>query len=685
MRRLLQSIIHNRKLYDRPQDEWTCGRAAEGGPCIFGPDKKGGCRATGQCLPAKKGERWVCTRAISLGGACEPGPGLDGTCGCPVAPCRPVHSLRAQRGRLTRWITVAAMGIAIMAVWGWTRTAWSSPGPLTAQHAMSAQRCADCHVEAGFIPRGAGDPQRLAENNLLCLKCHDLGAQGGSPHGVNAAELLAIGRRLHRDAQATPMLLSAAHAVAAGGPKELACATCHQEHHGREANLKQLSDRQCQVCHQIPFTSFATGHPAFTDYPATRRTRLQFDHVTHWQKYFPELAASTPTSCADCHEAAADGRKMLVRGFEQACAQCHSDEIKGAGQTGPKGLAFLRLPEVDVKTLEAAGEAVGQWPEHGQGDITPFMRWLLEGDGKAREALTELGAVKLADLGTATPAQKAAAARLVWSVKGLMADLVTQGQQVMLRRLDDGEPGPIQAHGTGGFTADGLEAAQRAWLPNLLTEVAAYRRDGKPVPAATTAAARPPAAPLKYDRAEARAAEGGWYRRDELYTVYYRPTGHADGFLKAWLGASARSEEPAAQAIFAQLSATGAPGLCMKCHTVDGTGSAAVVNWLTSRPEPHRRPFTTFKHEPHFSLMGVQGCSTCHVMDARADYEGSFGANRDPGVFHSNFAPLTRDSCVTCHQPALAGSSCLQCHNYHTGELAGLHLRAMGVKEPAKP
>lgn len=685
MRRLLQSIIHNRKLYDRPQDEWTCGRAAEGCPCIFGPDKKGHCRATGQCLPAKKGERWVCTRAISLGGACGPGPGPDGACGCPVEVCQPVQSLRARRGRVTRWVTLAAVGVAILAVWGGTRPAWSSPGPLTAQHAMSAQRCADCHVDAGFIPRSPSDPQRIAGNNLLCLKCHDLGAHGSSPHGVKADELVAIARRLNASPQPAPVLLSAAHAVAAGGPKELACASCHQEHHGREANIRQLSDRQCQVCHQVPFTSFATGHPEFTSYPATRRTRLQFDHVSHWQKHFPELAASAPTSCAHCHEAASDGRKMLVRGFEQACAQCHADEIKGAGQVGAKGLAFFRLPAVDVKALEAAGETIGEWPQSGQGDLTPFMRWLLEGDSVAQNALGELGAIQLADLAKATPAQKAAAARLVWSVKGLMADLVTQGQQVLLRRIDEGETRPVQGSGTGSFSAEGLEAAQRAWLPNLLAEVAAYRRGEKPAPRAAAATPPPSAPAMRFDKADARVAGGGWYRSDEAHTVYYRPVGHADDFLAAWLGASARSEEPAAQAIFAQLSAAGAPGLCMKCHTVDGTGATAVVNWLTSRPEPHRRPFTTFKHEPHFSLMGVQGCSTCHVMDTKADYLGSFGSNRDPGVFHSSFSPLTKDSCVTCHQPTLAGSSCLQCHNYHTGELAGLHLRALVTKEPAKP
>src|SRR5882757_7499408 len=112
MRRLLQSIIYNRKLYDRPQDEWVCGRAAECQGCVFGPGAKGECRATGQCLPAKKGDRWFCTRPISLGAACEAGPGPDGSCGCPVPPCTPQRSLRAQRGRLT-W-KLASLALALM-------------------------------------------------------------------------------------------------------------------------------------------------------------------------------------------------------------------------------------------------------------------------------------------------------------------------------------------------------------------------------------------------------------------------------------------------------------------------------------------------------------------------------------------------------------------------------------------
>jgi hypothetical protein len=178
-------------------------------------------------------------------------------------------------------------------------------------------------------------------------------------------------------------------------------------------------------------------------------------------------------------------------------------------------------------------------------------------------------------------------------------------------------------------------------------------------------------------------AEGGWYRRDENYTLYYRPSGHADEFLTAWLETSAGDTLPAAQAIFTQLADEKAPGACMKCHTVDRVGPATIVNWLPSRPQPHQRSFTSFKHAAHFALMGVQGCSTCHVLDAKADYAAAFGANRDITLFRSNFAPLTKNSCVSCHQPELAGASCQQCHNYHTGELAGLHLRAAGFNVPS--
>ncbi|MDB6115334.1 MAG: hypothetical protein JWQ62_2279 [Lacunisphaera sp.] len=715
MRRLLQSIIYNRKLYDRPQDEWTCGRAAEGCPCILGPGKNGECRATGQCLPAKKGDRWVCTRAISLGAACEPGPQPDGTCGCQVPPCRPQRSLRAQRGRFTWLIVSLALGVVLLALWGQSSDEWSSPGPLTAQHAMSTQRCTDCHWSGPKIPiSAAARAVHLHQNDQLCIKCHDLGPNGESPHGATSAMLVALAQAQPLASVSPPPLLTAARNM--GRPAELACATCHREHQGPEFDLKHMADQQCQVCHQTAFTGFAAGHPEFTGYPYVRRTRLEFDHVAHFQKHFPDPRSPgpAPTSCLQCHEPAQNGRQMLVRNFEQTCAQCHASQIEGDSRAGAKGLVFLRLPGFDLAALQSAGAQVGEWPAFCDGDLTPFMRWMLEGDENARAALATLGAQNLNDLAKATPAQKAAAAELLWSVKGLLADLVTHGQQVIMHRLGPPRKGGESASPHAGqFSADVALAAQRAWLPNLLTEVAAHRRGENPAPPAAAipvavaapvvasapksaasddllsdpapesqAAAKPiatgPSAPaaLELDSAEDRVAAGGWYRQDETYTINYRPGGHADSFLTAWLEGTAGNQAPAAQAIFVQLSGDRAPGVCMKCHTVDRSGPAIAVNWHAARPSADVRPFTTFKHDAHFSLMGAQGCSTCHTLDAKADYAGGFGANRDPAVFHSNFAPMSKNICAACHQPARAGDNCLECHNYHTGETKNLRVRA---------
>ncbi|MDI1319008.1 MAG: cytochrome c3 family protein, partial [bacterium] len=484
----------------------------------------------------------------------------------------------------------------------------------------------------------------------------------------------------------------------------------------------QMSDQQCQVCHQGQFASFGDGHPEFTDYPYERRTRLHFDHTAHLQNHFllRQVVARAPTSCSSCHEPAGDGRQMLVRDFAQSCAKCHAGQIEGEGRAGAKGLVFLRLPEFDTNALQAAGEPVGEWPAFCEGGLTPFMRWMLEGDVVARDALGVLGPANLADLSAATPMQKAAAARLLWSVKGLLADLVAQGQGVMLRRMAS----PTKTGRTGQLPADSLLAVQQAWLPNLLKEVAAYRRGEKPalpvraapataslpaakpgaakpaadddllsdapaapVPAAVTVAAPPPASPspalIEMDDAELRVAEGGWYRRDETYTLYYRPDGHADSFLTAWLDATAGDPSSSARAIFAQLSDPQAPGLCMKCHSVDTTKSGTLVNWLPARPEPNHHKFTFFKHAAHFSLMGDQGCKTCHALDAKADYAAAFGTNRDPAIFHSNFAPLSKDTCATCHQPGAAGASCQQCHNYHTGTLQTLRAPVSDFKRPS--
>ncbi|HVT72471.1 MAG TPA: cytochrome c3 family protein, partial [Lacunisphaera sp.] len=593
-----------------------------------------------------------------------------------------------------------------------TRNAWADPGRVTHQHAISAHQCSDCHTGTVQLS-AAGRAARTAAHDALCLRCHDLGPSADSPHGV-AAPALARLTATRQPARGGPPLALALGA-ALGRPAALPCASCHREHQGADFDLTRLADDSCQLCHQARFKGFADGHPEFAGYPYTRRTRLQFDHVKHLQEHFTDgrFAAAAPRSCAQCHEPAANGEKMLVRGFEQACARCHEAQIAGQGRAGDPGIIFFRLPGIDVASLAAAGFAIGEWPGLCEGELTPFMRWLLESDEATRAALATLAGTPLADLSHATPAQKAAAARVLWAVKGLLADLVTQGQQVLVRRLGDSAAGATAAVRAGQFSPDVALAAQRAWLPDLLSEVAAWRRGEKIARRAGPAAAgpageakpaadaadpddllvelpsdpkvisgappvpeTPPAPALALDEAEARVVAGGWYRQDDTHALYYRPGGHEDPFLAAWLEGTAGRDAPAARRIFTQLSADGAPGLCLKCHSIDDTPAGAVVNWRGAREQPEIHPFTRFKHAAHFSLMGDRGCMTCHTLAKSADYAGSFGAQRNPAIFHSNFAPIPKATCVTCHQPAKSGESCQQCHNYHTGEIKTLREQA---------
>jgi hypothetical protein len=168
------------------------------------------------------------------------------------------------------------------------------------------------------------------------------------------------------------------------------------------------------------------------------------------------------------------------------------------------------------------------------------------------------------------------------------------------------------------------------------------------------------------------AAAGGWYR-DE-FTLRYRPSGHVDTMLRSWLdvagGASSLVAKDSASQILATLTEKGAPGLCIKCHSIDQTSKDKfVINWNGYAPKLNDRPFTKFSHTVHLSLLDDKGCYGCHQLNMDAKYQDSF-KNRDPKSFESNFKAIERETCVQCHTQEQAGNDCLICHNYHIGEFA---------------
>jgi hypothetical protein len=771
MQRPLDPLGFKQNRYARPNQDWICGRAAEGRACPLGPDKRGNCRATGQCQPAKKGERWFCTRAEADGGKCAEGPLPRGECSHPIPPCQPVRSLRRLRGAFV-WTAVAlTSGLLLLLFASAFRRPGLDPGELTAGHASLAQKCSDCHSleQQGALSLAVfrSPRQRALADSALCLKCHALGDHPLNAHGATPAALLELDQKLQQNAGAArgPVALRVSHALSGldAHSGEMACATCHQEHQGRNFDLKRLSNTQCQTCHSVQFASFENGHPEFAAYPYPRRTRIFFDHNTHLQQHFGEMKDKAPRSCQDCHATDQAGRFMQVKSFNTTCAACHGPQIQGEGMT-VKGTPFFTVPGLDVDTLAAKGISVGEWPKLADGKITPFMELLLRRDPATRDAMEKLKGVDLLDLSKATPGQLAAAGQFAWGVKNLFFNFVVKGQ-TFLEDQEKPTPGGPMMGITGEMSRAVVLAAQQDWMPNLLTDVSKYRQGIKPPlpaapkptpapapaspaqkpaggdesllgggddlvpktpppqakagvagkaskpaeddllggapadlagPAATPAAAATPtpapAAPaVEPMQREDWMAGGGWYRPPEAFTIFYRPSGHADAFLMAWLTAAAQAEgkDAGAHDAFEKLADPQAPGVCMKCHTADQDGRAITINWQPAHTEPGAHPFTAFQHAPHFSLTGDNGCQSCHTLNPKSQYAQYFTAgtagepNRDPGRFQSDFKPLAKAVCAECHKPADAGDGCLVCHEYHTGTFSA-KLVVEGKMQPAE-
>lgn len=164
--------------------------------------------------------------------------------------------------------------------------------------------------------------------------------------------------------------------------------------------------------------------------------------------------------------------------------------------------------------------------------------------------------------------------------------------------------------------------------------------------------------------AEEWAKLGGWFL--DLEALLYRPVGHPDSFLHAWLSIAPTLEERAGSELFRKLTENKPPGACTKCHSVDRSARGVTVNWLATDLTETTRGFTGFAHAPHFSLMGNRGCVSCHRLDERADYLATYESD-DPGAFDPGWEPVGIALCERCHNGRGSSQGCTLCHNYHVG------------------
>jgi len=785
---VLQEFDYKASLYSRPNQTWVCGRAVLGEPCAIGPDSQGKCRATFECDPARKGDRYVCTRTELNGGRCADGPTVEGQCCRAIVPCQPRRSWRARRRVLGRWVTATVVGFLLIFIAGSSGPAFFTPGDLTFQHSQVGE-CTGCHEGFGQGPLGWVHAA-FAESNAIfdskrCIACHNFGRKELLPHSLALSETARMTENTAApSSQSRPWalaVLDTAVTLPMNSRSALPCLTCHQEHRGQNADLTAIADGRCMVCHKAVFNSFSDGHPDFRDYPYKRRTRFAFDHTSHIGKHFraKESVPIAPKECKNCHSPDIRGRLMLVKDFKTVCAACHLAQIEGAGRATAKGIAVFGVPGLDVESLRDKGVAIGQWPEGPDGEITDFVEFLLSDNANFVAARNALDGIDLMNLADINAGQVKAVSNFAWAVKDLLFDLTTQGAPAFQTRLESalGRKLTVDEVGRlfGLLQADAMRAAQIAWFPSLLREIPRHR-DGetvampavaeavgdekseqKPGPEPETGgsddilggdksgglsreskgagsdilgdardgaasgsddilggenkapagksddilggekeaagkdsgdilggdkeggAEKPEkAGALSADGGQGGEAEiiggedwstaGGWYRDD--FTLRYRPSGHADIFIRSWLDVSGSavtgSGKQAAARILARLSAKDSPGLCVKCHSLDQDGETVRVNWRSAKPRPDYHKATQFSHTAHFPLLNEKGCLTCHTVNRKAEFAAGY-KDRNPMTFASNFKPISRQTCANCHTKEKAGDTCLTCHNYHMG------------------
>ncbi|MFT5526504.1 MAG: hypothetical protein ACI9HK_004481, partial [Pirellulaceae bacterium] len=631
--------------YARPNQNWRCGWSDEGRPCPLGPSGTGTCRTAFECAPIKKADAWVCTRNRSRGGPCDDGPLPDGTCCQAIPPCQPKRTVLAKRKVVSIFACALAMGIVFF-FWGHpNRAAFVDPGPLASHHSTIVHTCSQCHSSGdGSISNWltfSNYKKAHPTQGALCQECHkqlgvpalkakshDPSVDASDPHALNPhsldTELLNKITAQFFGSSKIPRH-TAANNIARGivgsfidRSKSLSCSTCHQEHQGATFDLTAITNDQCQSCHAQSFTSLHDGHPDFELHSIDERSRIAFDHQSHFGQHFKsgiDGALGTDVACSACHDSDDSGRNMLVRNFEWTCASCHGEQIE---DDTDHGFELFAVPAIDLDALAKADVNIGKWPKpypihvQARGRLAPLVELLLETEPGYADIRKTIQKMDLGDLRQATPEQLAAVEAFSWQYRNMLASVVKSPTEEIRNRLTHSTSSRISKAEVEQLIklvpVDQLKRLRAKWFPTLEEELIARLAGNQPTPTETTPtettptettptettpidlatdsstentnAANPSSSDVATIVAQQReiefAVSQGWYLRDVDLSLCYRPFGHADLVLHRLLNVSAKFGSSAGESadhplfsIYRKLANPSATGRCFKCHTTD--------------------------------------------------------------------------------------------------------------------
>lgn len=614
---------------------------------------------------------WNCNRPAALGGPCPEGPSAQGVCGHALPRCTPRPTLRTQRGMLVATLTLAAVGGLLVLLSSASRNALLAPGDLTEHHAQllslqGERRCQACHEAGEQEPLTwvrslwqSHDPS-IPNQTSRCLVCH--GSRMDPTLALYAHTLAPDHLRSMTDVISSRLGREPLRRAALPDPsRNIACAACHREHHGRKHDLKALSNSHCQTCHQSQFHSFADGHPDFGDWPYDRSRSMVFDHASHASKHF--AVAEREFRCLNCHQSESDKDVTRITSYAM-CAHCHEERIR---QSSSSGIVILSLPMIDTVALSDAGFDVGEWPPSATGDfdgrLDPTLAAILSLDPDANLAISHLGdEFDFYDVDLEDRQQMADVATLIWGVKRAIHRLAVAGPDAVTRLLIANVRAPSHVTPLAESTTATWNEVADVWFPNLNVELASRdaREKGEDTREPESKITNPDMS--RRSTNDGSASRGQWWVDHDLMQVRYAPSGHADNVLGGWfeiLAARARQSQSALPEPW--FKPTGV-GLCASCHRpTEPTSSQS--DFFTSRRHGSPNRFTRFSHGPHLLIPHLADCRACHPVVA----EAAVSPVTDIGNAHhtADFMPMSRSNCAACHTSNGAGDQCTKCHRYH--------------------
>ncbi len=595
--------------------------------------------------------RYICGRNSRWGKPCSAGPNFDGTCGGVEegqTPCTPSRSLRSLRGQYSAIIFgfVAALLILFNGSPNSFAPAFSAldPGPLTGGHlnfvGSGSTGCSACHAShesstwywltSSFME---------ADMTTECLTCHTF---EGPPRLAHNNDTLAVQSAI-----------------------ETNCVMCHTEHKGAEANISDLSDKQCSMCHEKKFDVFDSEHPQFgKKYPHFMRPSIKFDHVSHIGKHFfsdkysssishskhGKYSPLIPESCISCHNEPNAGRRITPLEYSDVCAGCHNQQIS------VRELVVLNLPELLERTTEV-DELIA---------FCGVTNENLESVDKEEEVAED-------DFESVSGDELDVISSYIFGYESDDIDNYDQLFRDLLNSLISSSDFHISEFSSGRIGVDESKKLFSGLNPEVLKRLACAW-----------------ASNTEYELPFDEAVFGGWY--GDFTELKYRSDRHADPVIQNWIEFSisaysnAEGDEEKGRALAmreALLDPRTGPGACLKCHSIQEVNGALVVNWNYEKAFEYDRGHRKYSHSAHplvearrkqaqdleVGPISVEnskpGCATCHQMNKESAFSASFDTGSDPTSYNSNFEPITKETCTNCHATTRVNQDCQLCHEYH--------------------